>query len=80
MNEYTVALIVILVMYFSFRKMLKRLGKHAEDVIQGEIIESRVDLISDANDAYNRLIDECGEDFKSLREIDALMTKRRKRA
>ena len=61
-----------------FKGMLKRSGKYAEDVVTTNIAESQVDLIKRSEAAYNRLIEECGEDFMTAQEVYDKMMKIKK--
>lgn len=60
-----------------FKNGIKKSAKYAEDVIDTNINENQYDLIKRSTDAYNKIIEEFGEDFKTPEEIYNLINKKK---
>ena len=52
-----------------FKNGIKKSAKYAEDVIDTNINENQYDLIKRSSDAYNKIVEEFGEDFLTPEEI-----------
>lgn len=75
-----VVITVVAVLFVSifFKSSIRKVSKHVESIVTTNIAESQVELTERAMEAYQDLIDECGEDFKTPEEIWKLMNKKRK--
>lgn len=62
-----------------FKNGIKKSAKYAEDVIDTNINENQYDLIKRSTDAYNRIVEEFGQDFKTPEEIYNLINKKKLR-
>ena len=60
-----------------FKGMIKKTAQYSEDVVTVNISESQGELIQRSKVAYEELIKEVGEDFKTPQEIYNLMMKKR---
>lgn len=60
-----------------FKNGIKKSAKYAEDVIDTNINENQYDLIKRSTDAYNKIVEEFGEDFKTPEEIYNLINKKK---
>ena len=52
-----------------FKNGIKKSAKYAEDVIDTNINENQYELIKRSSDAYNKIVEEFGEDFLTPEEI-----------
>ena len=52
-----------------FKNGIKKSAKYAEDVINTNINENQYELVKRSSDAYQKIIDEFGEDFMTPEEI-----------
>lgn len=52
-----------------FKNGIKKSAKYAEDVINTNINENQYELIKRSSDAYNKIVEEFGEDFLTPEEI-----------
>lgn len=73
-----IMVIAAIAFLFFFKGMIKRSGKYAEDVVTTNIAEAQTDLVKRSEAAYNRLIEECGENFMTPDEIYNKMMKVKK--
>lgn len=60
-----------------FKDVIKKSAKYTEDVVDSNISEAQYDLIKRSTDAYNRIVEEFGEDFKTPEEIYNLINKKK---
>ena len=70
---------LIIVGFIVFRPSLKKINKALENEITVEIAEGNAELYQRAQEAYQELIDTCGEDFKTPEQIYRLMERRKSR-
>ncbi len=62
-----------------YKGSIKKTGQYAEDVVTVNIAEAQTDLVKRSEAAYNRLIEECGEDFMTPQEMYDKMMKVKKK-
>ena len=62
-----------------FKNGIKKSAKYAEDVIDTNINENQYELIKRSTNAYNRIIEEFGEDFMTPEEIYNKINKKKYR-
>ena len=74
-----IMVIAAIAFLFFFKGMIKRSGRYAEDVVTANIAEAQTDLVKRSEAAYNRLIEECGEDFMTPQEMYDKMMKVKKK-
>ena len=74
-----IMVIAAIAFLFFFKGMIKRSGRYAEDVVTANITEAQTDLVKRSEAAYNRLIEECGEDFMTPQEVYNKMMKVKKK-
>ena len=74
-----IMVIAAIAFLFFFKGMIKRSGKYAEDVVTVNIAEAQTDLVKRSEAAYDRLIEECGEDFMTPQEVYNKMMKVKKK-
>lgn len=72
-------LILVLVLLYVFKKPVKTITNYVNDNLNTEVNEGQVDLIQRSMAAYQEVLDTCGEDFKTPREIHDLLHKREKK-
>ena len=77
--ELIVALVVFLVFVMFFKRSIRRVAKHVDTIVTVNIDESQTELIERGEDAYNELIETCGENFRTPEEIYDLMHHRTRR-
>ena len=71
--ELVIALVVFVVFVMFFKRSIRRVARHVDSIVTVNIDESQTELVERAQDAYNELIETCGEDFKTPEEIYDLM-------
>ena len=69
--------VAIIVGFIVFRPSLKKINKAIENEITVEIAEGNAELYQRAQEAYEELIETCGEDFKTPEQIYRLMERRK---
>ena len=52
-----------------FKDVIKKSAKYTEDVVNTNISEAQYDLVKRSNVAYEKIVDEFGEDFMTPEEI-----------
>ena len=52
-----------------FKNVIKKSAKYTEDVVNTNISEAQYDLVKRSNAAYEKIVDEFGEDFLTPEEI-----------
>ena len=62
-----------------YKGAIKKTGQYTEDVVTVNIAEAQTDLVKRSEAAYNRLIEECGEDFMTAQEVYDKMMKIKKK-
>ena len=62
-----------------YKGAIKKTGQYTEDVITVNIAEAQTNLVKRSEAAYDRLIEECGEDFMTPQEIYDKMMKAKKK-
>ena len=70
---------LIVVAFFVFRPSLKKINKAIENEITVEIAEGNAELYMRAQEAYDELVENCGEDYKTPEQIYRLMERRKSR-
>ena len=60
-----------------FKNGIKKSAKYAEDVIDTNINENQYELIKRSSDAYNKIVEEFGEDFLTPEEIYIRINKKK---
>lgn len=73
-------LILILVLLYVFKKPVKTVTGYVDSNLRTEVNEGEVELIQRSMDAYQQVIDTCGEDFKTPQEVYNLLHKRERKA
>lgn len=74
--EYALYIVVILLFVAFFKKPIKRISAHTNDVITVNIQEDKVELYERAKIAKDTLIERCGENYQTVEEIYNETTKR----
>ena len=69
--------VAIIAAFIVFRPSLKKINKAIENEITVEIAEGNAELYQRAQEAYEELIETCGEDFKTPEQIYRLMERRK---
>ena len=64
-----ILLIAVVAAIIFFKNVIKKSAKYAEDVVDTNINENQYDLIKRSNTAYEKIVDEFGEDFLTPEEI-----------
>ena len=62
-----------------FKNVIKKSAKYTEDVIDTNINENQYELIKRSTNAYNRIVEEFGEDFMTPEEIYNKINKKKYR-
>ena len=62
-----------------FKNGIKKSAKYAEDVINTNINENQYELVKRSTNAYNRIVEEFGEDFMTPEEIYNKINKKKTR-
>lgn len=52
-----------------FKNVIKKSAKYTEDVVNTNISEAQYDLVKRSSEAYNKIVEEFGEDFLTPEEI-----------
>ena len=52
-----------------FKDVIKKSARYTEDVVNTNISENQYELIKRSSDAYNKIVEEFGEDFLTPEEI-----------
>ena len=73
-------LILVLVLLYIFKKPVKTVTGYINDNLHAEVNEGQVDLIQRSMNAYQEVIDTCGENFLTPREVHDLLHKREKKS
>ena len=63
-----------------YKGAIKKTGQYTEDVVTVNIAEAQTNLVKRSEAAYNRLIEECGEDFMTPQEVYNKMMKVKKKS
>lgn len=71
--------ILILFIMFIFRSSIKKVTKAVDEEVTVSIAESKTELYRRAQEAYDDLVSECGEDFKTPEIIYRMMERRRRK-
>ena len=71
--EMIVALVIFVVFVMFFKRSIRRIARHVDTIVTVNIDESQTELVDRAEDAYNELIETCGENFRTPEEIYDLM-------
>lgn len=71
--EMIVALVIFVVFVMFFKRSIRRVARHVDTIVTVNIDESQTELVERAEDAYNELIETCGENFRTPEEIYDLM-------
>ena len=74
-----IMVIAAIAFLFFFKGMIRRSSRYAEDVVTVNIAEAQTDLVKRSEAAYDRLIEECGEDFMTPQEVYDKMMKVKKK-
>ena len=79
LNIATVILLIFgsLFLISFFKKSIRKIASHAEDIVITNINESKKELVERSQEAYNDLVESCGEDFKTPQEIFDILTKKK---
>jgi hypothetical protein len=81
--EYFIGLIMLVAsisLIIFFKSTIKKSALYVDSVVSTNISESQKDLIIRSQNAYNNLIEEVGEDFKTPEEIyNQIFKKNRKK-
>lgn len=78
--EISFALIaLILIGLYVFKKPVKTVSNYVNDNLNTEVNEGQVDLIQRSMAAYQEVLDTCGENFLTPREVHDLLHKREKK-
>lgn len=62
-----------------FKDVIKKSARYTEDVVDTNISEAQYELVKRSNDAYEKIVNEFGEDFLTPEEIYNKITKRKVR-
>lgn len=63
------AILVLIIVLYVFRRPIKRMTRHADTYVATWVNEDSVDLTERSMKAYERLIDTCGENYMTPREV-----------
>jgi len=63
------AILVLIIVLYVFRRPVKRMTRHADTYVATWVDEDSVELTERSMKAYERLIETCGEDYMTPREI-----------
>ena len=74
--EYALYIIALLVFVAFFKKPIKKISAHTNDIVTVNIEEDKVELYERAKIAKDTLIERCGENYQTIEEIYNEMTKR----
>lgn len=77
--EYIAIIIAGLIAVSFFKTSIRRVAKYTDQVVTTNIAEGQQELIERSMDAYQDVIDTCGEDFKTPDEIYNMLHKKKKR-
>ena len=73
-----IMVIAVIAMIIFYKGAIKKTGQYTEDVVTVNIAEAQTDLVKRSEAAYDRLIEECGEDFMTPQEVYDKMMKKTK--
>ena len=74
-----ILLVAVVAMIIFYKGAIKKTGQYTEDVVTVNIAEAQTDLVKRSEVAYDRLIEECGEDFMTPQEVYNKMMKVKKK-
>ena len=74
-----ILLIAAIATIIFYKGAIKKTGQYTEDVVTVNITEAQTDLVKRSEAAYDRLIEECGEDFMTPQEVYNKMMKVKKK-
>ena len=77
--ESFIGLILLVVTIATIMGAIKKTGQYTEDVVTVNIAEAQTNLVKRSEAAYDRLIEECGEDFMTPQEVYNKMMKVKKK-
>lgn len=60
-----------------FKDVIKKSARYTEDVVNTNISEAQYDLVKRSSEAYNKIVEEFGEDFKTPEEIYNMINKKK---
>lgn len=79
----TIFPLILLIAFISglifYKGAIKKTAQYTEDIVTTNIAESNPELIKRANKAYEKLIEECGEDYMTPQQVYDMMMKTRKK-
>lgn len=64
-----ILIICVITSIIFFKSMLKKVGTHGDDIVTTIINEQNHKLIKRSQIAFEKLIEECGEDYETPQEI-----------
>lgn len=68
-----VIVIAVIAALIFFKGIIKKAARYGEDVINTNISEASIELIQRSQEAYNTILEEFGEDFKTPEELYKLI-------
>jgi len=74
--EYALYIVALLVFVVFFKKPIKKISAHTNDIVTVNIEEDKVELYERAKIAKDTLIERCGPNYQTIEEIYNEMTKR----
>lgn len=74
-----IMVIAVVALIIFYKGAIKKTGQYVDDVVTVNINESQVDLIKRSQTAYERLVEECGEDYMTAQQIYDKMMRTPKR-
>ena len=74
-----ILLVAVVATIIFYKGAIKKTGQYTEDVVTVNIAEAQTDLVKRSEAAYDRLIEECGEDFMTPQEVYNKMMKVKKK-
>ena len=77
--ESLIGLILLVAIIIFYKGAIKKTGQYTEDVVTVNIAEAQTNLVKRSEAAYDRLIEECGEDFMTPQEVYNKMMKIKKK-
>ena len=77
--EYIAIVIAGLVFVSFFKTSIRKSAKYVDQVVTTNIAEGQQELIERSMDAYQDVIDTCGQDFKTPDEVYNMLHKKKKR-
>lgn len=71
MEVMTGIIILVLVLAFMsfFKKSIRKVARYTEDIVTTNISEGQAELIERSQEAYQEIIDSCGEDYLTPSEM-----------